>query len=104
MNILKPSRIHGVGVFTTTAIRKGENVALFARGDWIFLKRCTGYQRRYCTPAPGGYYLPRDFNRMSIGWYLNHSARPNVDARKLAWRALRYIRPGEELTIDYQFV
>jgi len=36
---------------------------------------------------------------MSIGWYLNHSDKPNVCA--LTWRSIRSIRPNQELTISY---
>ena len=105
MLILKPSQIHGVGVFTTWAIRKGTKVQLFTPRDWIHAAQVRGAQRRYCPTAKGGgFYAPRDFHRMSIGWYLNHSTHPNVDARCNTWRALRFIRPGQELTIDYQFV
>jgi SET domain-containing protein len=39
---------------------------------------------------------------MSIGWYLNHSKNPNVDVSS-NFRAIRKIRRGEELTIDYSY-
>ena len=38
---------------------------------------------------------------MSIGWYLNHSSRPNVQIDGLSARAVRAIRAGAELTVDY---
>ncbi|MFA6242688.1 MAG: SET domain-containing protein [Candidatus Hydrogenedentales bacterium] len=99
--ILKPSRIHGVGVFTTAAIRKGTKLPLFERGDWKCVRRVTGVLRRYCPVKKYGYYAPRNVHRMSIGWYLNHGKKPNVDARN--WRALHYIPAGKELAIDYAF-
>jgi SET domain-containing protein len=47
--------------------------------------------------------VPRTLNMLSVGWYLNHSARPNTrcdeDGR---FHALRRIRKGEELTADYR--
>ena len=38
---------------------------------------------------------------MSIGWYLNHSPRPNVRMRGMSALAVRALRAGEELTVDY---
>jgi len=102
MLYVAPSGIHGVGVFTSASIAKGSAIRLFARGDYRFAGRPVGMEQRYCVetnrPA-GGYWRPRDFHRMSIGYYLNHHDRPNVQA--CLWRALRRIEPGEELTIDY---
>ena len=100
MLILKPSKIHGVGVFTTEAIRKGIELPLFDYGDWQDIERPVGYQRRYCTFEKGVWYAPENWNRMSIGWYLNDAGTgANVDAKK--WFSLRYIKSGEELTINY---
>jgi SET domain-containing protein len=38
---------------------------------------------------------------MSIGWYLNHSPRPNVRISGMTAETVRPIRSGEELTVDY---
>jgi SET domain-containing protein len=47
--------------------------------------------------------VPRTFNMLSVGWYVNHSDEPNLvagdDGR---FRALRRIATGEELTADYR--
>jgi hypothetical protein len=48
-----------------------------------------------------GYHCPRDWHRMSIGWYLNHSDRPNVAMNGMRARATRAIPAGTELTVDY---
>jgi len=46
--------------------------------------------------------VPRSLNMLSVGWYVNHSPRPNVEARDNGrFYALRRIRTGEELTADY---
>ena len=38
-----------------------------------------------------------------VGWYLNHSDRPNVAADESGrFHSLRRIRKGEELTADYR--
>ena len=47
-------------------------------------------------------FVPRDFNRMSVGWYLNDSEEPNLahDA-DYNYFALRDVAAGEELLIRY---
>ena len=47
--------------------------------------------------------VPPNLNRLSVGWYVNHSPHPNVEAGDDGcFRALRRIRKGEELTADYR--
>jgi SET domain-containing protein len=47
--------------------------------------------------------VPKNLNRLSVGWYVNHCDEPNLvagdDGR---FRSLRRIRMGEELTADYR--
>lgn len=101
MLILKASKIHGVGVFTTVPIKKGQKIDLFKRQDWQFLRKPKGYQRRYSVKGEGGWHCPADFHRMSIGWYLNHSKQSNVVMDGMTARASAYIRAGQELTVNY---
>lgn len=105
MLVLRPSEIAGVGVFTTTPIRKGVKPPLFVQRDWVFRKSVFGYKRHFghYDKVRDGYWCPVDFNRMSIGWYLNHSETPNCTSA-VHPRTLRFIRPGEELTIDYRLL
>ena len=62
--------------------------------------------KHYCIETKGGYYGPKDFARMSIGWYINHSDDPNLEERMIGkqWRyyARRAIQKGEEITMDYR--
>lgn len=47
--------------------------------------------------------VPPNLNMLSVGWYLNHSDHPNVEADEDArFRTSRKIRKGEELTADYR--
>ena len=47
--------------------------------------------------------VPPSLNMLSVGWYVNHSDRPNVEAGEDGrFVALRKIRKGEELTADYR--
>ena len=38
---------------------------------------------------------------MEIGWHLNHSRTPNAKHRGYRYYALRDIKQGKEITIDY---
>ena len=102
MLVLKPSRIHGLGVFTTAVLRVGAKLPLFMPPDWVRrTKPPIAVARRWGQPAQGGgWWIPRNPNRMCIGWHLNHSDKPNVDGNSCA--ALRRIAAGEELLIDYR--
>ena len=106
------SRLHGVGVVAIRAIPKGTLV--FAGED----ERATWLDRAYVRtlpPAMRALYedfgmvdgarigVPTSFNRLSVGWYVNHAATPNLAAGEDGrFRALRRIRVGEELTADYR--
>ena len=47
--------------------------------------------------------VPRTLNMLTVGWYVNHSERPNVEADDEGrFHTLRRIRKGEELTADYR--
>ncbi len=108
---LKPSPIHGVGVFAIRNIPKGTYI--FPDDDeeliWIdkrILGRLSSEQRKlyedFCIIKGDLYGCPRSFNNMTPAWYLNESATPNI-ASDNAYRffAMRDIKKGEELTVDY---
>jgi SET domain-containing protein len=111
------SRIHGVGVKAIRRIRKG--ILIFPDDNepiiWIEadkLKRLSKTLRRlysdFCIIQDGGktYGCPKSFNRLTVAWYLNRpkaGAKPNVGCREdYTFYALRDIKPGEELTVDYR--
>jgi SET domain-containing protein len=106
------SRIHGVGVLAIRDIPRGTR--LFRGEDervvWVRLARIRRLPvelRRLYTDFGMAWGqrigVPQTLNMLSVGWYLNHSARPNTrcdeDGR---FYALRRIRKGEELTADYR--
>ena len=92
-------------MFTTRLIDRGARLVLFAPQDWRFVEDPRGEERvlcrRYGVPEGRGFHCPARWERMSIGWYLNHSSRPNVRIDGLAAHAVRAIRAGAELTVDY---
>ncbi|HEY8946599.1 MAG TPA: SET domain-containing protein-lysine N-methyltransferase [Polyangiaceae bacterium] len=107
--ILKVSTIQGagVGVFALHDIARGVWLEVFPRG--YRSRKFKAHElpdelRSYCTAKPHDVYAcPRAFNRMSIGWYMNHSSTPNViwEDDLDGYVAARDIVAGEELLIDY---
>jgi hypothetical protein len=109
---LRPSRLHGIGVFAIRRIPKGTN--LF-KGDsdevrWIEsgeLGRLPKEVRRlyddFCVVDKDGRYgCPPTFNRLTPSWYLNESKTPNVVCDEhLNFFANQDINSGDELTVDY---
>lgn len=112
---LRPSRIHGVGVFAIRAIKK--DVPLFADDHEEMLwmdesevpRAPAGIRKLYddfCVVKDKRYGCPQNFNRLTMSWYLNEPAkgdRPNVrcDQNSYDFFALKDIKAGEELTVDY---
>lgn len=108
---LRPSRIHGLGVFTRQAVRAGEVVSRYlppfdvqypvelmtmvSVSERAYLKNFS-----YLSRFTGVYVLPGDHDR-----YMNHSDDPNVGMNPNGSTenlALRDIAAGEELTCDYR--
>lgn len=100
----------GIGVFALHGIAKGVWLELFPRGYRSRKFKSSELPeafRSYCTAKPNDVWAaPRQFNRMSIGWYLNHSAAPNVewDDDLNGYVSARDIAEGEELFIDYNLL
>jgi hypothetical protein len=106
------SRIHGVGVLAIRDIPAG--VAVF-RGEservvWVsraVVRKLPAELRRLYTDFAMVWGdrlgVPYTLNMLSVGWYLNHSEEPNVEADDDGrFHSLRRIRKGEELTADYR--
>ena len=106
------SRTHGVGVRAIRAIPAG---TLVFRGESEHVAWVSRAAVRRLPPAVRSLYedfgmvsgsrigVPPTLNMLSVGWYVNHSDKPNVEAGEDGrFRALRRIRKGEELTADYR--
>ncbi len=108
---LRPSAIHGLGVFATQAIDAGAVVSRYMPPfDVTFpvdlLRALTPAERAYLknftylSRFTGVYVLTGDHDR-----YMNHSDSPNVGMNPNGNTeniALRPIAAGEELTCDYR--
>jgi uncharacterized protein len=106
------SRIHGVGAIAIRTIPKGTQPFLGEREQAVWLARAL--VRRLPAAVRAIYEdfgmvdgarigVPPNLNQLSVGWYVNHSVRPNLVAETDGrFRALRRIARGEELTADYR--
>lgn len=106
------SRLHGVGVRAIRDIpagtlvfsRESERVVWVSRAAVRRLPTAIRHLYEDFGMVWGGRIgVPPTLNMLSVGWYVNHSGRPNVEAGDDGrFRALRRIRKGEELTADYR--
>jgi SET domain-containing protein len=103
--VVRPSRIHSVGVFTTTPIRKGKRVVEYVgprltadQADEMY----TGAPRTYLYGIGDGKVV---IDGVGIGAYLNHSCDPNCEVDEVKDRVwimtIRDVAAGEELLWDY---
>jgi SET domain-containing protein len=110
---LKPSK-HGVGVFAIADIPKGTYV--FYGDDapiaWIDIDKINNLgidnetkklYEDFAIIKGNKYGCPKNFNQLTISWYLNHSKNPNMACDKeYRFYALRKIKKGKELTANYE--
>jgi hypothetical protein len=107
---LRPSRIHGVGVFAVLNIAKGTRLFLDDEDEivWIDQAQIAGLPSEirslyddFAIIKHGKYGCPVSFNRLTMSWYLNDSDQPNIAVDdEYCMTAVRDIAIGEELTID----
>jgi SET domain-containing protein len=104
------SKIHGVGVIAIVPIAKGTDLFPTDHDEltWVDetdLPDAPALRRFYddfCIRKGSAYGCPRSFNELTAAWYLNHSDSPNVKCdANYRFFALRDIKEGEELTVDY---
>ncbi len=112
--ILKVSNIPnaGIGVFAAHDIDNGAKLQIFPdEGDSILVNRREVPEifRDYPVSEPDGMLRrPKNFSAMWIGWYLNHSKEPNAKliqgtgADFKGYSAIKDIKKGEEITVDYR--
>lgn len=93
--LVRPSRLHGLGVLTSAEIAEGEIITPL-RGE------ISDRQTRYSVRLEDGVHLePSGYLR-----FINHNCRANSvvdvsDPQQPVLRANRPIGPGEEITFDY---
>ncbi len=102
------SAIHGIGVLANHDIDAGTRLLLFEE-ETRFLPEAPSKAAQRLLDIYGvegedgkGYYCPRSFTRIDVGWFLNHSDTSNAGHVEWEYFALTPIREGEEVTIDYR--
>ncbi len=112
--ILKPSAIHGIGVFAARDIPKGcRTIFSHGIGEWIKMpitdveklpEHSKALIETYCLYDEENYFVPSyGFKVMDLVNYLNHSSEPNIASVNHGeeFEAIRDIKAGEELFINY---
>jgi len=111
---IKPSPVHGIGVFAIADIPKGcRNMFSKSMGGWIKLsfdeaKKLPPHSQNlvetYCLYDESDYYAPdHGFKIMDLVFYLNHSSAPNIVSVNHGeyFEAMVDIPVGTELLINY---
>ena len=97
----------GLGLFATRPIARSAYIVSY-RGRRIATREAHARERR--GRAKYMFEINRQWAidgsaRSNLGRYINHSCRPNAEARlrkgRIVFVALRAIAPGEEITLDY---
>ncbi|MBK6826682.1 MAG: SET domain-containing protein [Chitinophagaceae bacterium] len=112
--MLKPSPVHGIGVFAIRDIPKGcRSIFSKGTGGWVRIsfeevEQLPAHSRNlietYCLYDETHYFVPDyGFKLMDLALYLNHSSTPNIASvnEGESFEALRDISTGEELLVDY---
>jgi len=98
---IRKSKIQGSGVFALASIEKDARVFRFSEKT-ITIRHRPGCHCAVCKRCiqvgKNAWLYPK---RGSFGWNLNHSCSPSCGIRGSYIVALRGIRKGEEITIDY---
>jgi uncharacterized protein len=111
---VRKSGVHGKGVFSTTKLKKGEQVIEY-KGEIIDWKEALRRHPHDPTDPDHTFYFHIDehnvidakFGGNAARW-INHACTPNCEADEVDGRifikALRTIKPGTELFYDYGLI
>ncbi len=111
---VRPSAIHGIGVFALRPIPKGQR-RLFSNGkeEWVPVSKkevaalpqhAVDLIENYCLYDEEHYFVPEyGFKVLDLVVFLNHSETPNIISINEGedFETLREIATGEELLINY---
>jgi len=102
--ILRQSRIHSYGCYTTRPIRKGTLIVEYV-GEYLTYEQADDlyddFENTYLFGLDGG---KRIIDGYGVAAFVNHSCKPNCETDQIGSKmwiiALRDIAAGEELTYD----
>ncbi|OGZ73483.1 MAG: hypothetical protein A3A98_01395 [Candidatus Staskawiczbacteria bacterium RIFCSPLOWO2_01_FULL_40_39] len=102
---LSKSKIRGKGIFTAKNLKK-EETAFVAKGKmtkfFVNSKKESLFGPNWMSISQDMWLDPANDNPLS---FINHSCDPNLGVKgKVTFVALRNIKQGEELTIDYSII
>ncbi len=113
--MLKPSAVHGIGVFAIRHIPKGcRSIFSQHKNDWIQLaisdveqlpEHSRNLVETYCLFDEDHYYVPDyGFKIMDMVNYINHSSTPNIQSINDGefFEALCDIPVNTELLVNYE--
>ena len=103
--VIRQSRIHSYGCYTTHPIRKGTLIVEYV-GERLTNEQADDlydeFENTYLFGLDGGKCIIDGFG---VAAFVNHSCHPNCETDQIRGKmwiiALRDIVPGEELTYDY---
>jgi len=113
---IRPSKIHGVGVYAIMSIPKGTN--LFPDCSYnvkeeikIINKKEVFHLHENVKDMMDDFFISNDthyfaldcLNNINVSYFLNHSDKPNCEwvEKDDSFRPLKDIEEGEELTFNY---
>jgi SET domain-containing protein len=113
---IKPSKVHGVGVFAIANIPKGVNLFPDCSCDLKKIKKINKKEVADLNPdtlkmmsdflieSKTHYFTTTSLNNINISYFLNHSDQPNCEwvEKDDSFRPLKNIKKQEELTINYE--
>jgi uncharacterized protein len=109
---VRPSALHGMGVFAARRIRKGTRIIEYIGERVSHAEADRRYEDKDAGDAHTFLFIvdARTVIDAGVGGnearFVNHGCQPNcesvIENRRVYIEALRAIAPGEELTYDYQ--
>jgi len=97
----------GLGLFATAPIAKGDTIVEYV-GERIPTRVAQELDRRRTNKylfEIDRHWTIDGSSRKNLARYVNHACKPNAEAElvrgRMLYRAVKRIRPGEEITIDY---
>lgn len=97
---IRKSEKHGSGLFTLRSFKKDESLYSLRKGRIVNhdeIQNLSEFEKIHLDQIGKDEYEIIE----SPGCYINHSCEPNVEEKDRTGYALRDIKKGEEITIDY---
>jgi SET domain-containing protein len=103
MYIVKDSKVHGKGLFSTECIKKNTKLADFVGEEMTLaeFKKIYDKDYRFCYKLTRQNKIINGKGQNNISQYCNESKEPNVILRNRGLYTLRDITPDEELFLSY---